>query len=269
MEKFEAAWFDVDSTLVHGDEMPSEKVKSALAKVPRFGINTQRSIGMAEKAIDPNEIKTNLPSIILSGGEIWDLGNKMIKAFPLPVEVRNGIANIVTSNHNDIAIARFYPKGDRNIHFYVANDTLESKFVTLYKSTNSFGKMTRDINEFTKWLQETETSMVTIRTLEKTDINFSKELKDAIEIDPSSKTDYVITAKGVRKATSLLWLCEYLGIDPSKVLTAGDNPAVDSEVFQHTFGISVAPEQLPHAKMNVKTIDELAELLDNIFTNNE
>src|SRR3989344_3569076 len=105
MEKFEAAWFDVDSTLVNGDEMPSEKIKRALAKVPRFGINTQRSIGMAEKAIDPKIIKTILPSIILSGGEIWDLGNKMIKAFPLSQEVRTGIADLVRSR-DDIAIVR-------------------------------------------------------------------------------------------------------------------------------------------------------------------
>ena len=268
MEKFTAAWFDVDGTLVTGDNAPSAEIKKALAKT-RFGVNTQRSIGQTEKIINPQEITTLLPSIILSGGEIWNLGKELVKAFPIPAETRLGIAQVAEKNKADIAIARFYPMGNRNIHFYVANDELEEKFASLYKSTNSFGKMTRDINEFYSWLRDTETSMVTLRTLQKTAINFPEELKSAIEIDPSSKTDYVITAKGIRKATSLLWLCEYLGIDPSKVLTAGDNPAVDSEVFKHTFGISIAPEILPHAKMNVKTIEELATLLDKIFTTND
>ncbi len=269
MEKFSAAFLDIDGTLISDGEAASPEIKSALVKIHRLGLNTQRSVGQAEKIFDRKEVNISLPSIILSGGEIWDLGKAMIKAFPLPQETRNGLSDIVMNHREDIALARFYPKGDRHIHFYVANDELEAKFAALYKSTNSFGKMTRNIDEFSKWLKETETCMVTIRTLKKTDIQFPKALRDNIETDPSSKTDYVITDKGVRKATSLLWLCEYLGIDPAKVLTAGDNPAVDSEVFKHTFGISVAPEILPYAKINVKTVQELASLLDNIFSNNE
>lgn len=266
MNRIEAAWFDIDKTLVEGDNRPSPKLLKALAKIPKWGVNTQRSISQAERVILPQE--ATLPSIVLSGAEIWQLGKEMVKAFPLPNIVRTGIAELTKDNHDQIALARFYPRGSRYVTLYVATDELEHKFRKLYQPTGSLGLLTRSIDTFVSRLSQTETCMVTLRTKEKTDIVFPSDLKRDLEIDSSSKTDFVITAKGVRKATSLLWLCDHLGLDPVNVLTAGDNRVVDSEVFQYTRGISVSEDLLPFAVTNVKTIEELADLLDQIFSNN-
>ncbi len=253
------AWFDIDKTLVIGDDRPGEHVISAFKKIPQRGVNTQRSLGQAEKVILPDEV--NLPSIIHAGGEIWNPGGELLKAFPIEKEARNLLADFVLTNRESIALVRFYPTADRNVSIYVCSDEMETKFTNLYKSTKAFGRLTRDIEEFANWVRNTETTNMTVRTKEKIVLTLAEDLKSKLEIDDSARSDYFFTAKGANKATALLWLCNHLNIDPLDVLTAGDHPVLDSAVFKHTYGISVSDEILPHAKINVKSIDELATLL--------
>ncbi len=267
MEKPNHGWFDIDKTLITGDNRPEDHVLKAISKVPNRGVNTQRSLGQTEKVIASGEV--NLPCIIHAGGEVWNLGGEMIKSFPINIETRKLLAKLILENKDSIDLARFYPEGDRKVWIYVANDELEEKFSKLYLPTNSFGKLTRSIDEYLEWFVNTSTTNTTIRTKEKTILPISSELADAVEFDNSAKNDYFITAKGVKKVTTLLWLCEYLGLDPKDVLTAGDSLATDSEVFKHTIGISVGPELLPHAKMSAQSIDELVVLLDNIYNAND
>lgn len=262
-KEFKVAYFDIDKTLMTGDDRPSDKILNALSLVPRKGVNTTRSINQTERVIKPDEV--NLPSIVLSGSEIWRPGGEMIVAFPIDADTLVLIAKYLKENAANIKLARFYPTGSRKLHLYVSTDELEQKFRDIYAVTGALGNLYRDIGPFADLLTKTETSDVIIRFNGDQVNELSRELKVKVEAETSVRGELTITAKGINKANAFLWVCNFLNINPASVLTAGDS-APDDEVFKHSYGIAVSENSLPHAKEQLTTIDELAERLTEIFS---
>lgn len=263
MENFNAAYLDIDKTLMTGDVRPSDRMVEALRRVPQKGVNTTRSISQTEKVIKPEEV--NLPSIVLSGSEVWQPGKEIIKAFPIDEAGRRQIADYLRQHVSEIKLARFYPTGSRILHLYVSSDELETKYREIYAMTGALGNLYRDIEPFLNLLLETVSSDVIVRFNSDQIVDVPETIKEQVEVENSVKGELTFTQKGVNKASTFLWVCQYLNLDPEQVLTAGDS-APDDQVFEHSYGISVSEKPLPHAKEHVPSIDAFAEYLEAKFS---
>lgn len=263
-ERFKAAWFDIDKTLIEDGLGISDAMVDALKRLPARGINTARGVIQAERVVRPTLV--NLPSIVLAGGEVWEPGGNMIHSFPLSIEERQAVATIFNQSYAGIKVARFFPDGSRQGILYTANADIEARYKKIYVGTAVIGEFTRSIVHFTRLLERHRTSMVVIKPASSDAVELPEDLREHLAVRQNDPSEIGITKLGVNKGMTLLWLCNAIGIDLSGVLTAGDDAVTDTEVFKHTYGISVGETLLPYAKLHVRNPSELARLLREIFS---
>jgi HAD superfamily hydrolase (TIGR01484 family) len=256
-ENIEAAWFDIDGTLKQGTERPTHLMLNAFSRIRRRGINTARSIRSVEEVISPSEV--TIPSIVLTGGEVWEPGGELIKSFPLDAEEKSAIADLIVHD-SSIKAALFYPEGKRQKTIYASTPTIEMYYYQ--RDWKPIDQMTQSNETFAGWLEGNQTSKIVLKFWDD-EPTFPDNMQDTLSIDRPSEDCITITRSGVNKGTTLLWICDYLNIDPRTVLTAGDTDA-DVEAFRHTQGIGVGDKLLPYSLYHVANPDELAHFLMEI-----
>jgi hydroxymethylpyrimidine pyrophosphatase-like HAD family hydrolase len=264
MSKFAGIYLDVDSTLKEEGKDPSAEMYAVLKQIPLRGLNTQRSIGQARKAVDPQIL--TLPTITLGGGEIWQPVGESIQTFQLTRVQRVQLAGYFLDVAHEIKLARFYPAGDREVILYAPDPAVAEKFVTLYQSTDSFGQLVTSADEFVWQLEQTPTSMVVMRFNTKKPLVVPRYLARGLNLDLSVPGDLAATRGDVNKGTAVQWVCQSLGIDPKRMVTVGDNPYMDTPAFEVGYGISVGEMPLPHAREHIYGGPaELAQALAKLF----
>lgn len=106
--QYKALMCDVDGTLIPNKSggMPSEKVKSAIAKASKYvhvGIATSRPFCDAEHII--NDLALSGPSILTGGAEIYDATNKKIlKEYPIPYQELEKILPLANQLHTNVLV---------------------------------------------------------------------------------------------------------------------------------------------------------------------
>ncbi len=262
-ERKRYGYFDIDKTLKGSGSGLTPEMIDALLTFTHRGVNTQRSLKQAERVFDQPLL--NLPYIILAGGEVWSTDGQVMQTFPLNTQEKNGLADFVVANHNDILQARFYPAGKSTIVAFAGTEVEAQKCIKTYSETDALGIITCDPAEFARLLKQHDTAMITIRT-HQLGLELPSDLSSELNVDLTTPKDIAITRQHVDKGSSLVWVCDLLDIDPATVITAGDNPVTDVPAFKHTFGISVGKERLPHAKHHVASPEELALYLLQLAT---
>lgn len=261
LEHIQAVWSDIDDTLLNHTSRPSEIVLRAMGHIPFKGLNTSRGISRAENAIRPTEV--NLPSITLTGAEIWHQGGEMIHSFPFEVQEKQALVEQVLLNEK-IVTAGFHISGTRSVAVFAPTDETLIEAERKYSSRGKIDLLTKSRSEFISIFMQASVCWLSSKWQPGTDLQFAEQLRQSFSID-AEKSYLKFRKKGVNKGSSLLWVCEYLGIDPQRVLTLGDSAETDVEAFKVTKGISVSETPLPYAIHSVRNPEELAIYLLNLF----
>jgi hydroxymethylpyrimidine pyrophosphatase-like HAD family hydrolase len=263
MNELTHAWFDIDDTLITRHQPISPQMWSALEGIKNRGINTKRDWISATSVFDTT--RATLPSIVNAGAEVRNSDGSLVKAFPIHPDKTLQIVDLLRNQRNEVSRAKFFSIETGEVFNFVSPIPENARFQKRAETEAGYTIFT-DLSSFLEQLIARGSSVVKVWMNSNRSLAFSPELSGSLHIeDEEPNRGVFIAEQGVNKASTLLWLCEYLKINPINVLTAGDSEITDMPVFKHTFGVSVGPEKLQHAQEHVRDVDELTLLLTRLF----
>ncbi len=259
-----SAYFDIDGSILEADTRPTSSLLATIARFEKRGLNTQRSIEGAEKAMLPYEV--NLPTICLLGTQVWDHGYAPIECFPVSSIGKPLLVDGLRRNLGVIANARFYPVNKRMIVIYAQNNDQAKKVERSYSTSLMDVTLTQSFEEFVHLISDTDWSLLSIKTASGENLSLNGDVLAKFKTYQNNG-GVIFTSNGVSKATTFLRVCSRLEIDPASVLTVGDDPNIDGEVFRHSIGVFVGDYDHPDARFRVDSPQGLNQLLDKIYSN--
>lgn len=258
-ERITFGYFDIDGTLKQSKQPMQERMKEALETLPYRGVATQRSIVQAERAVPP--LMMNLPSIVLSGSEIWTPEGEVLKTFDINPEARSEIADLMMREREKIDMVRLYPSASRSAFVMTENPETARFFSSYYSDGGVDATIISSPEEMARLVDTTNTSMILFRLRSGGHIVVPPDLAQEVTPWYERATDLAIGGLGVSKGNGILWVCDEYGIDRLKMITAGDNPITDRSMFEHTFGVAVGSNEISGAQHRVSDPADLAEYL--------
>ncbi len=208
---------DLDGTLLRNDKTISSENTEAIEYFKQEGgIFTIVTGRMPHTAFDScKNARINAPFGCINGGGIYDYHKgEYVWAVETPVDVIE-LIKVIDENFPDVGIQvnTFY-----KTYFSKENIVMEH-FRRITKAPNlvmSYKDVKEPIAKILFGIKSEEEMQEVIKTLA------SHPLAENFNFIRSEKSLYEILPKGIGKGTSILKLCEYLGIDKNKTIAIGD-----------------------------------------------
>ncbi len=228
MRKYKLIISDFDGSLVGKDLKISEKNLNALEEIRRNGVDITLATGRRLQSIKPfiDELKISLPVILYNGAGIYDLHNNiwLYRKF-LDLNIFKEILNFLKSIDLKISLS-----------VYWKDELWELEKIEIIKEIikDSVIKIFIEVRE--DLLKELKNLL-------------EGYYKEKVEIISSGEKFLEILPKGCSKGNAMLWMLDFLGIDPEEVIAIGDYDN-DIDMLKKS-GLGVA---LPNSSFKVKEI---------------
>lgn len=257
------AYFDIDRTLLNkGQKKIEARLRNAIKLIPFRGVNTMRNIVSAKKPFEPGDL--NLPFITLNGAQIWNQDNTLLHYEAIDEDSIKFICNLINEKHEFIIEIKAYLATTKTTLVY-SRDLIRKEEII-----EDFG------DEMNVVFFENATTLATYilsNPISYLGLNFTSPLTvdnnsgfhNLKIIESRSESKYSIYPKAASKKNALKWMSNYLGIELSKILTAGDDHEIDGPTFAESIGISVGETKHVDAQHH-SNVDNLAELLEKLYS---
>lgn len=250
---------DMDGTLLNSQKKISPKTEAAISELSRRGVVVAVSTGrgVAELRDYQNELKFMHYGVTSSGGAVYDFFDKKpIKAHVIPVEIALEIIDAGIAERAMIHILGLTDSLMRGEDIINAADFQMSEYADMYD------RICTRCEDFKKYVRENPQEIIKLnlyhRTAESRQRNFERLKHLDLTFAFAETTALESSPKGVSKASGLIELCEYLGLDIAETVAVGDAPN-DIEVLK-TAGI---------AAVMGNAADEIKKLADFVTDDND
>ena len=265
-----AVFIDIDGTLIHSQNIVSERTKNEIHRCIAKGIKIILVSGRSRKETIEYQQQTGASPYILSsnGASCYDIANqKEIYHLSLPKEIVRRLLNYSNSHFytmklnygNELVLnTAIYPdEKDKERSIKELNEIIEKEDIIQCVIANSDIEKMKEFKIFL----EKELPQVKI-------INESKKLKNP-QLKPSRSYYCDIVMQTVSKGRAVSVICQYLNLKKEEIITIGDGEN-DISMFQITpnsIAMSNALEEVKsYAKYITASNDEegVALVLENL-----
>jgi len=271
MSKYKLLAIDMDGTTLTSTKKISPRTAKAIDDLLKRGVHVVTSTGRGINELTDyrQEFRNMHYGILISGGLVYDFFNaKPVVAHPVDEEIMMHIIDYGLQERAMVHLLTLKHSVAREIDIqHMADFNMQIYF-------DMFNRICLRVDDFKQYIRENPGEVMKVnlyhRDRPSRDRNLARLKKFDLSISFTERDNLEASPAGVTKASGLIELCKFLGVDISETVAVGDG-LNDVEILQ-TAGLPVA---MGNALDEIKKIsgyvtadndhDGIAEVIEKFF----